>query len=62
MKNTITEFNEWFVELKKIATTEYGFKTTDDFDEDAWRGYWIDGYDSSTWKCKDGFGCKKQIN
>jgi hypothetical protein len=24
--------------------------------------YWIDGYDSSTWKCKDGFGCKKQIN
>ena len=37
------EFNEWMVELKKIAVKKYNFNETEVFDREAWEAYFNDG-------------------
>jgi len=38
------EFEDWFKELKKVAKSKFGFKRTYDFEKNAWKAYYLEGY------------------
>ncbi len=37
------EFDEWMLELKKVAVENYGFNKAEVFDREAWKEYFNDG-------------------
>jgi len=43
-RRIIVEFEEWMLELKRIAVEEYDFNKEEVFDREAWKNYFDEGF------------------